>query len=49
MVAIAVIHVFRLGTTYDPLDILMFAIGVLLAAFVDRVVFWRFLPFWATR
>jgi len=41
--------VYALGTTYDPLDILMFAIGVLLAVFVDRIVFWRFLPFWATR
>ena len=36
-----------LGETFDPLDFLMFAIGVLLAAFVDRVVLSRAFRFWA--
>jgi hypothetical protein len=35
-----------LGQTFDPLDFAMFAIGVLLAAFVDRWFFARFFPFW---
>jgi glycopeptide antibiotics resistance protein len=35
-----------LGSTYDPLDILMYALGVLLAAFLDKVVFPRFFSFW---
>ena len=32
--------------TFDPLDIVMFAIGVSLAAFVDKKIFERFIPFW---
>ena len=37
-----------LGRTFDPLDFLMFSIGVLLAAFVDRVVLKRMFHFWST-
>jgi hypothetical protein len=33
-----------LGRTFDPLDFVMFGVGVLLAAFVDRLLFGRFLP-----
>jgi len=39
--------IYLLGVTFDPLDIVMFAIGVLLAAFLDRVVLTRLLPFWS--
>ncbi|MFC2025925.1 hypothetical protein ACFLUC_01890 [Chloroflexota bacterium] len=37
-----------LGRTYDPLDILMYGSGVLLAAFLDMVVFPRIFDFWKT-
>lgn len=33
--------------TFDPFDILVFAISVLLAAFVDKKIFERFIPFWS--
>lgn len=39
--------VYALGITFDPLDFVMYAIGVLLAAFVDQQVLFRLLPFWA--
>ena len=39
--------IYFLGVTFDPVDIAMFGVGVLLAVFVDRVVFRRVLPFWA--
>jgi len=35
-----------LGSTFDPLDYLMYALGVLVAVLVDKQVFERFLPFW---
>ncbi len=35
-----------LGRTFDPVDIAMYALGGLLAAFFDRVVFWRLFGFW---
>ena len=38
-----------LGVTFDPLDILMFAIGVGLAVVLDVLVFSRRLPFWSPR
>ena len=38
-----------LGQTFDPLDIVMFAIGVMLAVFLDRVIFTRLFPFWSTK
>jgi len=38
-----------LGRTFDPLDFVMFGAGVLLAAFVDRVLFARIVPFWSRK
>ena len=38
-----------LGQTFDPLDFVMFGVGVLLAAFVDAVLFDRVIPFWSTK
>jgi len=38
--------VYILGVTFDIIDILMFALGVLIAAFFDRLIFKRFIPFW---
>jgi membrane-bound ClpP family serine protease len=38
--------VFALARVFDPLDYLMYGVGVLLAAFVDRQIFARMLPFW---
>ncbi len=35
-----------LGSTFDPLDYLMYAIGAISAAVVDRQVFARVLGFW---
>ena len=35
-----------LGSTFDPLDFVMYAIGVLSAAVVDRQVFSRVFGFW---
>jgi hypothetical protein len=38
--------VFALARVFDPVDYLMYGVGVLLAAFVDRQLFTRMLPFW---
>ena len=38
--------VYALATVFDPVDYLMYGVGVLLAAFVDRQIFARMLPFW---
>jgi hypothetical protein len=38
--------IYALAIVFDPLDYLMYALGVLLAAFVDRVVFKRLFVFW---
>jgi len=38
--------VYALATVFDPVDYLMYGMGVLLAAFVDRQIFTRMLPFW---
>ena len=35
-----------LGRTFDPLDYVMYAAGVLLAAFLDLFLFPRLFPFW---
>ncbi|MBN2091890.1 hypothetical protein JW964_19900 [candidate division KSB1 bacterium] len=35
-----------LGVTFDPLDILMYGIGVLIAAFLDVKIFGKYLGFW---
>lgn len=37
-----------LGVTFDPIDILMYGTGVLLAAFIDVKVFTPNLGFWIT-
>jgi hypothetical protein len=36
-----------LGVTFDPFDILMYGIGVSIAAFTDVKVFTRYFRFWA--
>ena len=38
--------VFALARVFDPVDYLMYGVGVLSAAFVDRQIFTRMLPFW---
>jgi hypothetical protein len=38
-----------LGRTFDPLDFVMFGLGVLLAALADRVVFERLVPSWSLK
>jgi hypothetical protein len=35
-----------LGRTFDPLDFVMFGVGVLLAMLVDKMLFERFVSFW---
>lgn len=36
-----------LGVTFDPIDILMYGMGVLAAALIDVKVFTKYLGFWA--
>ena len=36
-----------LGVTFDPFDILMYAIGVSIAALIDVRVFTKYIGFWA--
>ena len=36
-----------LGVTFDPFDILMYGMGVSVAAFIDVKVFTKYLGFWA--
>jgi hypothetical protein len=38
--------VYALATIFDPLDFVMYGVGVLLAVLFDRQVFARALPFW---
>ncbi len=38
--------VYLLGETFDVFDILMYAVGVMLAAFVDKIIFKRIIPNW---
>jgi hypothetical protein len=38
--------VYALASVFDPLDYLMYGIGVLLAAFVDRAILRCTLPGW---
>lgn len=38
--------VFALARVFDPLDYLMYALGVALAAIVDRIIFTRVFGFW---
>lgn len=41
--------IYLLGVTFDPLDYVMFATGVLSAAFLDAVVLTRATKWWAIR
>lgn len=41
-------EIYFFGVTFDPVDILMYAIGALTAAFVDRGVFSKLLMNWNT-
>lgn len=41
--------VYALGKTFDPVDILMYCIGVGLAVIIDNVVFKSFIPFWEVK
>ncbi len=38
--------IYALARVFDPLDYVMYALGVVLAAFVDRIVFKRIFDFW---
>jgi hypothetical protein len=38
--------IYIVGETYDILDILMFAIGVSISVFLDKLLFKYFIPFW---
>lgn len=38
--------VYALARVFDPLDYAMYALGVVLAAFVDRIIFKRIFDFW---
>jgi len=38
--------IYALGITFDPFDILMYALGVGVAVIFDRLIFKRFIPFW---
>lgn len=38
--------IYFFGVTFDWIDILMYGIGASMAAFFDKQIFERFLPFW---
>jgi hypothetical protein len=38
--------VYIVGVTFDILNILMYAIGVMIAVLFDRLIFKRYIPFW---
>jgi hypothetical protein len=38
--------VYALARVFDPLDFVMYALGVFFAAFVDRIIFKRIFDFW---
>jgi hypothetical protein len=38
--------IYLFGVTFDVLDILMYGIGSIMAAFFDKQIFERFIPFW---
>lgn len=40
---------YALGVTFDPLDLVMYAIGVLLAALLEKQVFERFFSCWTVK
>jgi hypothetical protein len=39
--------IYALGVTFDPLDIVMYAVGTLLAVILEQGIFKRWLPFWS--
>jgi len=38
--------VYALARVFDPLDYVMYALGVILAIFVDRIIFKKMFSFW---
>lgn len=38
--------IYAFARVFDPLDFVMYGIGVLAAAFVDRMIFHKYLSFW---
>lgn len=38
--------IYAMATVFDPLDYVMYALGVLFAAFADRIIFTRLFRFW---
>jgi len=38
--------IYALASVFDLFDFVMYGLGVLVAAFVDRVLFTKYLPFW---
>lgn len=38
--------VYALATVFDPLDYVMYALGVVLAVFVDKIIFKKMFSFW---
>lgn len=38
--------IYALASVFDPIDFVMYASGVLLAAFTDRIIFTRLFRFW---
>ena len=38
--------IYALASVFDLFDFVMYGMGVLVAAFVDRVLFTKYLPFW---
>jgi hypothetical protein len=38
--------IYALGATFDPVDILIYVLGVGVAVIFDRLLFKRFIPFW---
>lgn len=38
--------IYALAVVFDPVDILMYAIGVFMAGLFDKLIFARLLPFW---
>lgn len=38
--------IYALARVFDPMDYLMYALGALLAAFTDRIIFIKLISFW---
>ena len=41
--------IYALGTTFDPMDIVAFAVGAIMAVLIDRFLFPRIFSFWAIK